>query len=108
MSARRRLDPERADLGGCSLEEELPVAGHELALLRRTQRAIESRRAAVLIDKRHPHGERSRLELAVSLCSDPVLDVLFTSESTLDELPEVMRRLSAPDSGALCHRVRYG
>lgn len=51
---------------------------------------------------------RSRLELAVSLCSDPALDVLFTSESTLDELPAAMRRLSAADSGALCHRVRYG
>jgi NADPH:quinone reductase-like Zn-dependent oxidoreductase len=51
---------------------------------------------------------RSRLELAVSLCSDPALDVLFSSESTLDELPDAMIRLSAPDSGGLCHRVRYG
>ena len=50
---------------------------------------------------------RSRLELALSLCSDPALDVLFSSESTLDELPQAMPRLSAPDSGALCHRVRY-
>ena len=50
---------------------------------------------------------RSRLELALSLCTDPALDVLFSSESTLDELPEAMPRLSAPDSGALCHRVRY-
>jgi 2-desacetyl-2-hydroxyethyl bacteriochlorophyllide A dehydrogenase len=51
---------------------------------------------------------RARLELAVSLCSDPALDVLFTSESTLDELPDAMVRLSGVDAGALCHRVRYG
>jgi threonine dehydrogenase-like Zn-dependent dehydrogenase len=51
---------------------------------------------------------RSRLELAVSLCSDPVLDVLFSGESTLDELPLSMIRLASPDSSALCHRVRYG
>jgi 2-desacetyl-2-hydroxyethyl bacteriochlorophyllide A dehydrogenase len=50
---------------------------------------------------------RSRLELALALCSDPALDVLLTSESTLDELPEAMRRISTTDSGALCHRVRY-
>jgi threonine dehydrogenase-like Zn-dependent dehydrogenase len=50
---------------------------------------------------------RTRLELALSLCSDSALDVLFTSESTLDELPRAMKSLAAPDSGALCHRVRY-
>ena len=51
---------------------------------------------------------RSRLELAVSLCSEAALDVLFSGDSTLDELPEAMVRLASPDSGALCHRVRYG
>jgi 2-desacetyl-2-hydroxyethyl bacteriochlorophyllide A dehydrogenase len=50
---------------------------------------------------------RARLELALSLCSDPALDVLFSSEGTLDELPAAMRGLTASDSGALCHRVRY-
>jgi len=53
-------------------------------------------------------GRRERLELAVSLCADPALDVLFTSESTLDELPEAMVRLTRAESGTLCHRVRYG
>jgi hypothetical protein len=42
------------------------------------------------------------------LCSDAALDVLFSGESTLDELPEAMLGLSAVDSGVLCHRVRYG
>jgi NADPH:quinone reductase-like Zn-dependent oxidoreductase len=53
-------------------------------------------------------GRRERLELALSLCADPVLDVLFTSESAFDELPEAMMRLTRADSGTLCHRVRYG
>jgi hypothetical protein len=51
---------------------------------------------------------RSRLELAVSLCSDSALDVLFTGQSSLDELPQAMLALSSGDSGALCHRVKYG
>jgi threonine dehydrogenase-like Zn-dependent dehydrogenase len=51
---------------------------------------------------------RSRLELAVALCSDAALDVLMSGESTLDELPEAMVRLVRPESGALCHRIRYG
>ena len=56
-----------------------------------------------------PHfTRRSRLALAVSLCSDAALDVLISGESTLDELPGAMVRLASPDSGALCHRVRYG
>jgi threonine dehydrogenase-like Zn-dependent dehydrogenase len=53
-------------------------------------------------------GRRERLELALSLCADPALDVLFSSESTLDELPEAMIRLTRTDTGTLCHRVRYG
>jgi threonine dehydrogenase-like Zn-dependent dehydrogenase len=51
---------------------------------------------------------RSRLELAVSLCADSALDVLFTGQSSLDELPQAMLTLSSADSGALCHRVKYG
>ncbi len=51
---------------------------------------------------------RSRLELAVSLCSNSALDVLFSGQSTLDELPGAMRALTTADSGALCHRVKYG
>jgi threonine dehydrogenase-like Zn-dependent dehydrogenase len=51
---------------------------------------------------------RSRLELAVALCSDAALDVLISGESTFEELPEVMARLASPDSSELCHRVRYG
>jgi 2-desacetyl-2-hydroxyethyl bacteriochlorophyllide A dehydrogenase len=81
-------------LGGAFHSQRLTLRGSQVGALSPNARA------------RFTH--RSRLELALSLCADPALDVLFTSEGTLDELPETMRVLSAADSGALCHRVRYG
>ncbi len=48
---------------------------------------------------------RRRLELALSLLDDPVLDVLVSSEGTFDELPGSMSRIAS--SPTLCHRVRY-
>ncbi len=50
---------------------------------------------------------RRRLQLALSLLRDPALDVLITSESRFEELPETMRRLSIDAAGTVCHRVRY-
>jgi hypothetical protein len=55
-------------------------------------------------------GRRSyseRLTLALSLLRDPALDCLISGESMLEELPDQLPRLFAPDSGVLCHRVRY-
>lgn len=51
---------------------------------------------------------RERLGLALSLCQDPRLDLLIDGESSFEDLPRVMPALTAPGSGALCHRVRYG
>jgi threonine dehydrogenase-like Zn-dependent dehydrogenase len=52
-------------------------------------------------------SHRSRLELALSFCIDPALDVLIDGEGPLDDLPAAMVRLAPASSGALCHRVRY-
>jgi threonine dehydrogenase-like Zn-dependent dehydrogenase len=49
---------------------------------------------------------RRRMELALALLADPVLDVLITGESAFEELPDVMRRLAAGEE-ALCHRIKY-
>jgi threonine dehydrogenase-like Zn-dependent dehydrogenase len=46
---------------------------------------------------------RRRLELALSLLGDPALDVLFDGESSFDEMPAVLPRLTT----GLCHRLRY-
>jgi threonine dehydrogenase-like Zn-dependent dehydrogenase len=50
---------------------------------------------------------RRRMQLALSLLADPVLDLLITGESAFDALPDVMARLASAPAGALCHRIRY-
>jgi threonine dehydrogenase-like Zn-dependent dehydrogenase len=86
-------------------EPSLPLGGpfHSRRLTLRSSQV-----GSVSPNARARFTRRSRLELAVALCADPALDALFSSESTLDELPEAMARLLTSDSGALCHRVRYG
>jgi NADPH:quinone reductase-like Zn-dependent oxidoreductase len=49
-----------------------------------------------------------RLQLALRLLAAPELDVLITSEGTLDELPATLARLAREPGDALVHRVRYG
>jgi hypothetical protein len=48
-----------------------------------------------------------RMALAVSLLADPVFDKLLTGQSTLDELPVTLSRLSDRPDGTLCHSVIY-
>jgi threonine dehydrogenase-like Zn-dependent dehydrogenase len=50
---------------------------------------------------------RRRLQLALALLQDDALDVLFSGESTFDELPAVMAALVEPEHPVLCHRIRY-
>ncbi len=60
-----------------------------------------------------PPGKRGRwtfdrrLQLALRLLADPVLDLLITGESAFDEMPEVMARLATAPGDTLCHRIRY-
>ena len=48
-----------------------------------------------------------RMQLALSLLADPVLDRLITGESDFEELPAVMARLANDPSDTICHRIRY-
>jgi hypothetical protein len=50
---------------------------------------------------------RRRMQLALALLADPVLDKLVTGESAFEELPSVMAALAATPGDTLCHRVRY-
>ncbi|MEE4378368.1 MAG: zinc-binding alcohol dehydrogenase [Candidatus Competibacteraceae bacterium] len=50
---------------------------------------------------------RRRLELALSLLSDPVLDCLITGEDAFANLPSVMTRLATAPNGTLCQRIVY-
>ena len=50
---------------------------------------------------------RRRMQLALSLLADPVLDALVTGETEFDALPQIMAKLAAAPGDTLCHRVRY-
>lgn len=54
------------------------------------------------------HATRhSRLRTALRLLTDPILDVLIDSESTFDELPNVLAELASGQRRAICHRINY-
>jgi hypothetical protein len=53
-------------------------------------------------------SHRRRMEKALELLCDPRLDALVSDESAFEDLPRVMSELSRDDTGALCHRIRYG
>ena len=55
--------------------------------------------------RRWNHAER--LRLALSLLAQPVLEHLLDGPSPFSTLPQVLPRVAAPDSGALCHVVDY-
>ena len=50
---------------------------------------------------------RRRMELALTLLGDPVLDALISGESPFETLPDVMAQLARAPGDALCHRIRY-
>ena len=56
---------------------------------------------------RRRFDHRARLALALELCKDPLLDCLIDGESRFENLPDAMPRLTLPESGSLCHRLRY-
>jgi hypothetical protein len=51
---------------------------------------------------------RRRMQLALSLLTDPALDLLINSESSFESLPEAMQRLARAPGDVLMHRVTYG
>jgi len=69
--------------------------------LRSSQVGTVSPRARARFD------HRTRLALALELCKDPLLDRLIDAESRFEDLPQSMPQLTLPESGSLCHRLRY-
>lgn len=54
---------------------------------------------------RRSHAQR--LALAVRLCADARLDVLFAADASFETLPAVMARLADPADATLCQRITY-
>ena len=62
---------------------------------------------SVAASQRARWDTRRRMQLSLSLLTDPALDVLITDESDFETLPRVMAELAAEPGDALCHRIRY-
>jgi threonine dehydrogenase-like Zn-dependent dehydrogenase len=83
-------------------EVTLPL-GRDFHVRRLTLRSSQVGSVSPAARRRFTH--RARLELALSLLDDVRLDRLIDGETSLDDLPETMRRLAS--GGGLCTRVRY-
>ena len=68
---------------------------------------VSSQVGSVAASQRARWDHRRRMELAISMLREPVLDALITGESDFDRLPDVMARLASAAGDTLCHRVRY-
>ncbi|HEV2702000.1 MAG TPA: zinc-binding alcohol dehydrogenase [Steroidobacteraceae bacterium] len=49
-----------------------------------------------------------RMQLALSLLSEPALDVLINSEGRFEDLPQSLERLARAPGDSIMHRVTYG
>ena len=68
---------------------------------------VSSQVGTVAASQRARWDARRRMELTLSLLSDPALDHLITGESGFDNLPDVMAALASSPGDALCHRITY-
>jgi len=69
---------------------------------------IRSSQVGRLPPERSPRWDyRRRLGLALELLRDDTFDALFTGESSFEQLPTTLHRLSHRPDGCLCHRIRY-
>ena len=73
----------------------------------RRLRLISSQVGAVATSRRGQRTHRERMQLALRLLCDPVLDHLITGETNFDELPDLMPRLAQGTLDAICHRIVY-
>ncbi len=84
-------------------ETPVPLGG---AFHSRRLRLISSQVGQVPLERARRWTYRRRLEKALDLLRDPVLEKLISGESGFDDLPaQYSAVLSAP--GTLCHRIRY-
>jgi threonine dehydrogenase-like Zn-dependent dehydrogenase len=62
---------------------------------------------AVAASQRARRSPAERMQLAMSMLAEPVLDALITGESEFESLPQVMAQLASAPGDTLCHRIRY-
>lgn len=59
------------------------------------------------LEQRARWDHARRMQLALSLLTDPVLDALITGEDAFADLPRVMAGLAQAPGATLMHRIRY-
>ena len=108
------------------LELALKVAGHEATIVEMSwygDRSIalplgeafhanrlilrSSQVGTVASSQRARWDARRRMQLALTMLTDTVLDVLITGESDFEDLPGTMAQIAAESTDTLCHRIRY-
>jgi threonine dehydrogenase-like Zn-dependent dehydrogenase len=62
---------------------------------------------SVAASQRARWDTRRRMQLALAMLEDSVLDVLITGESEFEALPAAMAQLATSPADTLCHRIRY-
>jgi threonine dehydrogenase-like Zn-dependent dehydrogenase len=80
-------------LGEAFHSRRLTIASSQVGVVAASQRA------------RWDHARR--MQLALTLLADDVLDRLITGESEFEALPAVMAKLAHDPGDTLCHRIRY-
>ena len=68
---------------------------------------ISSQVGQVAGSQRARWDHRRRMELALSMLTEPALDALITGESDFEQLPSVMTQLADAPGDTICHRIRY-
>jgi threonine dehydrogenase-like Zn-dependent dehydrogenase len=68
---------------------------------------VSSQVGSIAPSQRARWDTRRRMQLALSLLSDAVLDVLITGESEFESLPTTMAMLATEPGNTLCHRIKY-
>lgn len=84
----------------------VPLALGEAFHVKRLQ-LISSQVGHVAPSHRSRWTHARRLQLALSMLTDSLLDALITGESAFDDLPAEMVRLTEQPGNTLCHRIRY-
>jgi threonine dehydrogenase-like Zn-dependent dehydrogenase len=62
---------------------------------------------SIPLQQRARWDHRRRMQLALSLLADPVLDALITGEDSFREMPRVLEKLVTAPGDALMHRICY-
>ena len=73
----------------------------------RRLKLISSQVGEIATPRRSQRTYRQRMQLALRLLRDPVLDHLISGQSRFDDLPDVMSQLANGSLDAICHRIVY-